>query len=109
MTHQEILENSNFLLMAGSETTATALSGMTYYLLKHPPILEKLQSEVRSAFKREENITLETVGEPGRLPYMEAVMTESLRLYPPVPALLPRLTGPEGEIIDGKFVPPNVG
>ena len=59
--------------------------------------METLQDEVRNAFQNSEDITLQSVGTPGRLPYMDAVLTESLRVYPPIPASLPRVTGPEGE------------
>ena len=108
MSRQEIIGTSDILLIAGSETVATCLSGATYHLLKSPSYLTRLQAEVRNAFQSPEDITLRTVGSPGRLPFMEAVLTESLRIYPPVPQSLPRVTGPEGEIIDGKFVPAHV-
>ena len=108
MTREEIISNSGTLLIAGSETTATLLSGATFHLLANPKTLEKVQAEVRRAFKSESEITLPSVGNPNRLPYMDAVLTESLRIYPPVPAALPRMTGPGGEIIDGIFIPPNV-
>ena len=38
---------------------------------------------------------------------MEAVLLESLRMYPPIPASLPRMIGSMGDIIDGHFVPAN--
>ena len=108
MTRQEIFGNARVLLTAGSETTATLLSGTTYCLLQNPAILHRLQSEIRSVFRKEEDISLRSVSTPSLLPYMEAVLQESLRCYPPVPAILPRITGPEGAIIDGIFVPGNV-
>ena len=108
MTREEIIGNSGILLVAGSETTATLLSGATYRLLTNPTVLKKLQLEVRGAFKSDKEMSLLSAGNPSLLPYMEAVLTESLRMYPPVPASLPRVTGPEGDIIDGQFVPANV-
>ncbi|KAL8817259.1 MAG: hypothetical protein Q9191_008181, partial [Dirinaria sp. TL-2023a] len=107
MTREEIISNAGTLLIAGSETTATLLSGATFHLLANPSTLEKVQAEVRGAFENGKEITLLSVGTPGRLPYMEAVLTESLRVYPPIPASLPRVTGLGGEMIDGNFVPPN--
>ena len=109
MSRQEIIATFDILSVAGSETVATCLSGATYHLLKSPLRLARLQAEVRNAFQSPDDITFRTVGSPGRLPYMEAVLTESLRIYPPLPQSLPRVTGPEGEIIDGRFVPPHVG
>lgn len=108
MTRQEIISTSRVLLSAGSETTATLLCGATYYLTQNPEVLSRLQSEVREAFRTAEDITLRSVSTPGLLPYLESVLLESLRCYPPVPAILPRITGPEGALIDGSLVPANV-
>ena len=108
MTREEIISNSGVLLVAGSETTATLLSGATYYILSNLVVLKKLQAEIRDAFQSEDEITPLSVRSAGKLPYMEAVLTESLRMYPPIPASLPRMTGSMGETIDGPFVPANV-
>ena len=108
MTREEIISSTPILLLAGSETVATLLSGATYHLLQKPSILKRLQDEVRSAFHIEKDINLETVGDSARFPYMEAVLTESLRLYPPSPGLSIRMTGSGGDVIDGNFIPPRV-
>jgi cytochrome P450 len=107
ITHDELLGTCRVLLVAGSETTATLLSGATYLLLKHPEFMDRLKSEVRSVFKNAGEITLRSVS-PGRLPYLDAVLQESFRCYPPVPSTLPRITGPKGATIDGCFVPAKV-
>ena len=54
--------NASALIIAGSETTATLLCGVTYLLTVHTDILQKVQREVRSAFKSKEEITLTSVG-----------------------------------------------
>ncbi|KAI4152136.1 MAG: hypothetical protein L6R39_001887 [Caloplaca ligustica] len=107
MTREEIISTARVLLIAGSETTATLLSGATYYLLTNPEILGKLQAEIRGTFQAENDITLQSLSNSCLLPYLEAVLTESLRMYPPVPANLPRITGPGGDVVDGRFVPAN--
>jgi cytochrome P450 len=86
----EIEANANFLLMAGTETTATALSGTTYYMLKRPDSLRRATEEVRNAFQHESDIDFMTAAE--RLPYLQACVAEGLRLYPPGPIALPRRT-----------------
>ncbi|KAL1998567.1 hypothetical protein VTN02DRAFT_5958 [Thermoascus thermophilus] len=98
VTDQEIAANCSFFLIAGSETVATALSGITYHLLRNPDVLETLVAEIRSAFAREDDITLASTGATP-LPYLQACIAEGLRLYPPGPSLLPRRT-PRGETID---------
>ena len=105
MSRDEIVGNSGILIVAGSETTATLLSGATYYLLKNPAVLEKLKAEVRGRFQSADDINVVSTGQ---LQYLHAVLEESLRRYPPVPFRLPRRTGSEDEIIDGHTVPPKV-
>lgn len=93
VAYEEILGTSTTLIFAGSETTATLLSGVTYHLLRNPRVLNKVVSEVRSAFNDESEISLATVNSANTLvPYMNAVLEEALRLYPPVPSGLARMT-----------------
>ncbi|EED16074.1 cytochrome P450 monooxygenase, putative [Talaromyces stipitatus ATCC 10500] len=102
LTFEEMVSQGNLLLLAGSETTASLLSGMLYYLLVNPDVLARLAEEVRTCFPKETEISIQTVS---YLPYLQAVIEESLRMYPPVPNALPRSTPQPGEVICGKFVP----
>ena len=92
-------------MIAGTETTATALSGTTYHLLRNPKTLKKLTEEIRSTFDDFDDITLEGLA---RLKYLQAVLQEGLRMYPPVPIGLPRKTPSEGTMIEGEWIPGNV-
>lgn len=95
---------SNNGLVAGSETTATLLAGVTYYMLRNPDILDKAVEEVRSAFAKEEDISFTSAS--AQLPYMLACLEEGLRTYPPVPTILIRTTPlTETSTIDGYTVP----
>ena len=105
LTHRELEANAEILIIAGSETTATLLSGATYHLLRNPRVMAKLLDEVRSSFSKEEDINLEGVN---RLQYMLAVLDESLRMYPPVPGNLSRAVPEGGDMVGGKWVPPGV-
>lgn len=105
MTVHEIEVNANLLIIAGSETTATLLSGCTYLLLKNPHAYEKLVKEVRTSFTDESQIT---ISEVSRLEYLLAVVDESFRLYPPAPTGFPRLVPGKGEAVDGEFIPGGV-
>ncbi|KAI1354177.1 isotrichodermin C-15 hydroxylase [Xylaria sp. FL0043] len=102
LSFEKLSSNAFILVLAGSETTATTLSGATYLVLSHPEIFEKLKEEVRSTFKDPSEININTVG---NLKYMLAILNEALRLYPPVTAGLVRTTPKGGTQIAGHFVP----
>ncbi|ETS74389.1 hypothetical protein PFICI_14255 [Pestalotiopsis fici W106-1] len=102
ITLQEVQANASVLVIAGSETTATLLSGVTFLLLVNPDALKTLTNEVRDAFQAEGEISHETVT---KLPYLMACLNEALRLYPPVPLGLPRVVPQGGALICGRHVP----
>ncbi|KAJ5410971.1 uncharacterized protein N7487_005330 [Penicillium crustosum] len=76
MSEDELVSNSYVLIIAGSETTATLLSGVTYYILTVPGVLDKLKAEIRGAFTSEDQITWSAVN---KLKYTLAVLNEGLR------------------------------
>lgn len=67
--------------------------------------MQQLSEEIRSCFPGDNEITMQSTA---KLPYLSAVIEESLRLYPPVAAGLRRIVPKGGAIIDGHFVPENV-
>src|SRR4051794_32327689 len=84
MSDQEVCDQLVTLLVAGHETTATALAWTLELLAHHPPALERLQREPDPA-------------------YLKAVINESLRLRPVVPLAGRRLTS---ELrVDGHVLP----
>ena len=105
MPIQELYANSTLIVLAGSESTASGLAGITFNLLKNPEALQKAISEVRGAFTSEQEIDPERVK---RLPYLAAIVSEGLRMYPPFPEGLPRLTPRQGASICGQWVPGGV-
>jgi cytochrome P450 len=90
-------EQSKVMMLAGSETTATFLAGVTYFLLTNPQALARLKDEVRSTFPSEQEITKESTC---KLEYLHGVIEEGLRLFPPAPFGLQRVC-PPGAVIDG--------
>jgi cytochrome P450 len=108
LTDDEIISNGRILVIAGSETTATLLSGTTYWLLKTPEAYRKVTEEVRRTFANEEDITVLRV--TNQLPYMMACLEEGFRMFPPVPSCLPRRTrsGAGPTHISGYLVPEGV-
>lgn len=94
--------NSFSITIAGSEGTATALAGATFLLLRHPREYRRAVDEVRKAFISDPDITSSKVS--ASVPFIEAVLQETMRLYPPVSITMPRRVPGGGATIDGRFV-----
>ncbi|EZF31456.1 hypothetical protein H101_04936 [Trichophyton interdigitale H6] len=101
-TEAELTSNAAALMIAGSETTATTLTAGTYFLLKNPSVYQRLVQEIRSSFKEEKDIT---ISELDNLPYLAAVLTETLRIFPPVPGIMTRVIPKEGKHLCGYWLP----
>jgi cytochrome P450 len=102
LTRGEMDADAVVFMVAGSETTATTLSGTTFLLLRNPEAYAKLCHEVRSSFASADEITVERVN---KLEYMIACLQEGLRYYPPVPTGLPRVVPKAGDTISGHYIP----
>lgn len=98
----KLYADCNILVIAGSETSATLLSAAAFNLMRNPRALHRLQAEVRAAYAHEHEMTFETIS---KLPYLGAVLNESLRIHPPLPAAIHRQVVHGGAVIDGRFVP----
>lgn len=90
----EVRDQVLTFLFAGSDTTATALTAALHLLGGHPEIQARAHAEVREVLAGRPP----AAGDLGALPYLTAVVKESLRLYPPVYATGRRLTGGDDEI-----------
>ena len=81
-------------IIAGKDTTALTLSWFLYMLCKHPPIQEKIAQEVKEATKARDASTLDDLAASiteeslDKMQYLHAALTETLRLYPPVPVVM---------------------
>ncbi|EXJ68442.1 uncharacterized protein A1O5_08234 [Cladophialophora psammophila CBS 110553] len=95
-------------IVAGSDSTSSALSYTFYHILGHPAVYEALTEELRAAFPERNYLTDETpptYADFGKLPYLQAVIKESLRLTPPATINLPRYVPEGGRVVAGTFFP----
>ena len=106
MTRDDIDSNATLLVLAGSETSATTLTGATYFCLKHPQKWERLVKEIRDAFGTDSKTI--TVSSVSSLPYLDAVFQETLRMHPTGPISVPREIDRPGVEICGIPVPQGV-
>jgi cytochrome P450 len=102
LTQTEIVLNMGLFISAGTDTTATALTGWTYYVSTHPKVYTRLVSEIREACVTESDIIWSKVKE---LRYLEATLMEALRLFPPSPASQQRIVPRGGAAVDGYHLP----
>jgi cytochrome P450 len=83
MTDKQVRDEAMTLFLAGHETTANALAWTLLLLSQHPEVDARLASEVASALGGR----TPTLSDLPQLAYVEHVVTETLRLYPPAWAL----------------------
>jgi cytochrome P450 len=101
----EMHSNADLFMIAGTETSATLVSGLIYYLLTNPEKMTKLQEELRSEFKSLDEITMARLI---HLKYLNACIEEGLRVYSPVPVGLPRRAPAPGVAVCGEWIPGGV-
>jgi cytochrome P450 len=102
----ELWAESNLLIIAGSDTTSTALAAAFFYLVHNPATLQIAQDEIRNAFSDEEEIVAGAT--LNSCTYLRAVLDESMRLSAPVGGILPREVIGKGLDIDGHHFPAGV-
>jgi len=94
MTDAEIRDEAMTVFLAGHETTALALTYSLHLLATHPAEYDRLIGEI----DRELGGRRPTVADAPKLPFTNAVVRESLRLYPPVWAMA-RLAARDTELL----------
>ena len=80
MTDRQLRDEAMTLYLAGHETTALTLSWSWLLLAQHPHVEDKLVAE----WKRVLGGRTPTPDDLPNLPYTDAVITEAMRVYPPV-------------------------
>ncbi|KAL9026064.1 MAG: hypothetical protein Q9196_005218 [Gyalolechia fulgens] len=101
-TKQELWEESDLLLVAGSDTTSTVIAAMFFYLTRNPKAYGKLVTEIRATFSSANEVRSGSKLNSCR--YLRAFINESMRLTPPVPADMNREVLPGGLTVDGHFL-----
>jgi cytochrome P450 len=91
LSHPEMLATSSVLIVAGSETSISVLSGTINYLVRNPDKMALLAAEIRNAVKSEDHFTLRALRD---LPYLNAVLNEGLRLCNPTYVCTPHTAFP---------------
>ncbi|KAJ5578132.1 uncharacterized protein N7459_007096 [Penicillium hispanicum] len=97
-------------IIAGSDTTAGAIRGTLLHVITNPRVYLKLQHEIDDAVRcgraPRTGEGLITAAQTRLLPYLQAVIREALRVWPPVANIFPRDVPAEGDtlVVDGESV-----
>lgn len=110
ISDQRVLALTVANVFAGSDTTAITLRAVFYFLMKHPETMKKLLQELKDADlgPKEQIVSWE---QARNLPYLSAVLQESLRMHPAVGLALERIVPAHGLQVGKTFIPAgtNVG
>ncbi len=91
-------------IIAGSETTATAIQATVLHIITSRNVYSRLQSEIDTAEEQGRLSTPVTNAEAQSLPYLQAVILEGLRMFPPAAALYPKVCHTD-EVLCGVSIP----
>jgi len=102
MSDEELRDELMTLLAAGHETTATALSWAFYWLHRHPEVEEKLREELDGLGQNFDPMAVV------KLPYLNAVCSETLRIYPVAMLTFPRILKSPLKLMGYEFEPETI-
>lgn len=102
MSTRDVVVHLSTNVFAGSDTTAIALRAILYFLIKNPAAMQKLVREIDEA---ELSPIVQDREARERLPYLNAVIKEAMRLHPSVGLLLERHVPKGGATICDTHIP----
>lgn len=105
LSQEEASRESLLNVVAGSDTSATTIRLMMMSLLSNPAAYRRLQKEIDDGINAGKISSPITDAEARQLPYLQATIKEGLRIKAPASGPLFKTVPPEGDVIDGKFIP----
>ncbi|KAL5498955.1 hypothetical protein ACEPAH_1473 [Sanghuangporus vaninii] len=104
MGREELTAEALTQLIAGSDTTSNSSCAITYHVARNPAVQARLQKELDEALGGEDD-PIATYEQVKRVPYLEAVINEALRIHAPSGIGLPRVAPEGGLTVLGKTFP----
>lgn len=102
-SNEFLLAQANHLIIGGLDPTTNLFTSILYFLLEYPDKLEKVKQEIRGTFCSYDDIQYEALA---HLPWLTAVMDESLRMHTNGAFGQPRYS--PGATVDGDYIPAGV-
>lgn len=93
ITEEQFTDNSMIVMIAGHENPLLLLSSLFYVLAKHPEVQQKLRAQlgIEEGFEKS--------------PYLDSVLYETLRMYPPLGQIINRCTTMDTMLGESIFIP----
>ena len=80
LTDNEMIAEMVLFMLAGYDTSSNVLTLSCYHLAIYPEIQEKVVEEIQRVCQSPDGVTYDEIKD---MPYLEAIICETLRLYPP--------------------------
>lgn len=103
---EELTAEALTVLIAGTDTTSSTFAALMYHVIRTPGVLQKLQAELDSALPADNEVP--SYDQVKSLPYLGAIINESLRHHSSISLGLPREIprGTQGLTFKGHYYPP---
>ncbi|CAO2655098.1 Nn.00g101620.m01.CDS01 [Neocucurbitaria sp. VM-36] len=101
----ELLGEGILMMMAGSDTSSSALGATVFYLAHNPSALEKVQRELAEQLPTVNEIQPQHAE---KCQFLRACIDEAMRMSPPAPTIIPRLVGSGGMTVGDDHLPEGV-
>ncbi|KAM0128658.1 hypothetical protein ACHAO1_008880 [Botrytis cinerea] len=99
----DLVDEAFLFVFAGTDTTGNTITNAFYYILSSPSVYSKILDELTAyGITSHETFDCNVVQ---RLPYLTAVVKESMRIHTIVGGVLPRIVPDGGVVVDGYFMP----
>ena len=94
------------IIIAGSDTSSITMTFLFFFICRDREVYGRLREEVDSLWDGKSTLEGSMLG-PETAPYLNGAINEALRIWPPGPNGMQRMTPKEGHIVDGLWIPGN--
>lgn len=99
LDEEDVSTEAGVFTVAGTDTTAVTMTYLVWCVFSRPELREKIEGEVAGLPDSYTDVDLL------ELPWLNGIISETFRLYGPIPSALPRVAPPEGVILGGLSIP----
>lgn len=103
LTEEEAESETLVQVIAGSDTTAGAIRGTMLFIMTSPRVVSALRKEIEPLKLGSREVVSDA--QARSMPYLQAVIKEGLRMFPPITGLMSKQVPPEGDTFKGMWLP----